>query len=148
MSFLTQGLANKIRGIIKKYATDAFLQRPVVYRKKNNFVVPSRYGNAEVQDFTDYNVLSLEVADKDKSNVSKDNDIGAFDDTRSYFLFNVDDLEEIGLFVDNKPNMTANLDYIISNGVTFEITGVEALGQLLDKDVVVKVWVRQLVKKV
>jgi hypothetical protein len=148
MSFLTQNLADRIRGIIKKYATDAFLQRPVVYRKKNDIALPNRYGNAEIQAFTDYNVLSLEVADKDKSNVSKDNDIGAFDDTRSYFLFNVDDLEVVGLFANNKPNMTANVDYIISNGVTFEVTGVEALGQLLDKDVVVKVWVRQLVKKV
>lgn len=145
MPLFPQALKERFRKIIKDYPTDFFLRKEVIYRKKDNNVLPNRYGNKEINQYTDFNVFTLQVTDKEKSNVSKDNDTGAFDDTKSYFLFNLDDLELVGLFVDNKPNMTPNLDYIIKDSTTYEVIGVQSLGQLVDKDVLVKVWVRQLV---
>jgi hypothetical protein len=79
------------------------------------------------------------VQENNTSDMVIQKNIGTYDESDGYFLFNFDDLDALGLIANGQPVFNASIDTIICDGLEYEVMGVHPLGQFVDTFTMVKV---------
>lgn len=143
MGFLSPQVVSKFRDVIKQ-TTDTFLQKDIVYKAKSKTV--NRFGEDENTLYTDYNLKSMYVQENNTSDMVIQKNIGTYDESDGYFLFNFDDLNALNLIANGQPTFNANIDTIICDGLEYEVMGVHPLGQFVDTFTMVKVVTKKRIQ--
>lgn len=125
---------------------ETFAQKIIVYKLSSSETL-SRFGidNHNVDNKIDKNLLGLVVWNAPKAELETET-LGKFDFSMGYVLFAWDYLETEGLIVAEKPVFEPEKDIIIVDSEQLEVKGVVILGQLKDKECVVKIYFKRNLK--
>ena len=124
--------------------TDTFLQKDFIYNK---------YGHSTDRFQEDGQQKSLQpilmkglFKFKDKSNVASNN-WGEYDNSDAYILLKISDIEPLGI-VDIHGNFTGvpNTDSVIYQNEEYSVEGAVPIGQLIDENVLFKVFISKNIK--
>jgi len=145
--FLTDQDFADIRSAIND-TIETFAQLQVTY-KKNQKRTRSRF-NRELTDnqvFDDFTLNVLQVWEKNEKGMSQVDKKGKWDFSEGYLLTGFDSIETLNL-VDGNGNLTMdqNVDKLLIRGIEYEVMGIITLGQLKDKDCLVKIQFKKLLK--
>lgn len=145
--FLTDTDFADIRSAVND-AIETFAQLEVTYKKLRKRT-RSRF-NRELttdQNFDDYILNVLEVWEKNEKGMSQVDEKGKWDFSEGYLLVQFDAIETLGLVdVNGNITMDQDVDKVLIKGVEYEVNGVITLGQLKDKDCLVKIQFKKLLK--
>lgn len=138
----------EIREVIND-VQDTFYGEDITYRMDNNTVTRWQKDIQLQRTYTDIICKGLAVWEN-KSGDGEDTKqlIGSHDYTQGYVLIKYDEAQEKGI-VDNTDNFVTKTpqDLIVFNGATYDITGINMIGQLWDKNCVVKIHIQKQLKK-
>lgn len=146
MPQLPNSLVEKIRKVIKDYPTDMLMRLPIKILKKS-LPTLDRFGENTQTSFVEYEILGLQKQFNENSDITKEENIGKIDVSDGYFLFNFDDLENIGLMV-NDVILIDVTDFCLANDTKYQITSIHPIGQLVDKFTMVKVLVKKVIQNI
>ena len=143
-SFLTDEDFAEIRSAIQD-VTDTFLRLPITFKKLTGHLSRFSGDRKKTKTTSDIVVNGLIVWGGGGSSDGQFeiDETGKRDLDEGYILFNFDDMETAGL-TDNENVIVMEGDTIIARDINYKITGVEPLGQLKDKDCVVKIYIKKL----
>lgn len=145
--FLTDQDFADIRSAVND-TIETFAQLSVTY-KRNQKRTRSRF-NRELttnQAFDDFTINVLEVWEKNEKGMSQVDEKGKWDFSEGYLLTGFDAIDALNLVDGNGNNtMDQNVDKVLIRAVEYEVLGVITLGQLKDKDCLVKIQFKKLLK--
>lgn len=145
--FLTDQDFADIRSAVND-TIETFAQLSVTY-KRNQKRTRSRF-NRELttnQAFDDFTINVLEVWEKNEKGMSQVDEKGKWDFSEGYLLTGFDAIDALNLVDGNGNNtMDQNVDKVLIRGIEYEVLGVITLGQLKDKDCLVKIQFKKLLK--
>ena len=152
--FLTDSDFAAIREVVND-TVETFAQKPVLYKLSADQAL-ERFGRDRnrIDNKNVYNLLGLVVWNAPDAEL-KVEELGKYDFSMGYILFSWDYLDSEGLIVtgvDEKGNNTSKpvfipeKDIVTVEGEDLEVYGVIVLGQLKDKESVVKVYFKRDLK--
>lgn len=145
--FLTDQDFADIRSAIND-TVETFAQLQVTYMK-NRKRTRSRFNRELTTDqiFDNYSINVLQVWEKNEKGMSQVDEKGKWDFSEGYLLAGFDAVEALSL-VDGSGNTTMdqNVDKVLIRAIEYEVMGVITLGQLKDKDCLVKIQFKKQLK--
>ena len=145
--FLTDQDFADIRTAIND-TVETFAQLQVTYMK-NRKRTRSRFNRELTTNhvFDNFTINVLQVWEKNEKGMSQVDEKGKWDFSEGYLLAGFDAIETLNL-VDENGNLTMdqNVDKLLIMGIEYEVIGVITLGQLKDKDCLVKIQFKKLLK--
>lgn len=126
--------------------TDTFMLKPLLYRRYGESIDRWNENRLADQKKTEYNVLGLIVWGSNESDktVMDSEGKGGYDISDGYALFNIKDLVAVGL-VNGDGNFIgkSNSDYIVDQNVEHSIIGHKLIGQLVDENLMIKLYLEK-----
>lgn len=146
-SLLTDDEFAEIRETIHD-VTDTFLRLPVIWKKDKNTATRMMRDIDHERQYDDINLQGLVVwEDKGNKAILAKSLNGAVDLADGYVLFNYDDAQAAGV-VTLTHNQIVNpaKDYLVFDNEKHEILGLNMLGQLKDKNCLLKVHFKKNIR--
>lgn len=146
-TLLTDNDFDEIRSAIKD-VTDTFMQKPIIYHLDSNTATRMMKDINTQRNFTAINLLALVVwENQNNEGKNETSRVGDIDLTVGYVLINFEDAKVAGI-LNNLDELLINppQDKISFTGMDYDIIGVNVIGQLKDKECLVKFHIQKKIR--
>jgi hypothetical protein len=142
MGLISESQLNKFKSAINA-TTDTFMKKPVVYKRYTTSLDRFNENRRQDQSVELFQLETLIVWGSEKYSMNKEGN-GSSDMTNGYALFNIKDLRAAGM-IDEEGNFVTRIgsDYLVDQGVEHSVVGYNLVGQLIDENLLVRVFIKK-----